>query len=116
VVRGHDEDGIAAVNRALELDPLSLNIRTSRGQVLINARRYNEAIEQLQRVIELDPNHYTAHWFLGNAYVVNRQFDEASSLKLLTLNFCLSTGRSRLPARSNGAWNQRLPSVERRAA
>jgi len=49
----------------------------TRGYILQNARRYEESIEQLRRVISLDPNHYGAHWFLAMAYIANHQFDEA---------------------------------------
>jgi len=48
-----------------------------RRHVLSNARRNDEAIEQLRRVIALDPNNYMAHWFLGIAYANERRFDEA---------------------------------------
>jgi tetratricopeptide (TPR) repeat protein len=41
------------------LDPFSLSISAQRGFLLENARRYDEAIEQLRRVIAMDPNHYS---------------------------------------------------------
>ena len=50
---------------------------TLRGYVLTNLRHYDEAIEQLRRVIALDPNNYMPNWFLGLAYANNRRFDEA---------------------------------------
>ena len=74
---GRLEEGIAEVNRAKELDPLSLAISAQRGFILENARRYPEAVEQLRRVIEMDPNHYPAHWYLGHTYAANGQLDEA---------------------------------------
>lgn len=56
--RGRAEEALAASNRARELDPLSLAISVQRGFLLENARRYDEAIEQLHRVITVDQNHY----------------------------------------------------------
>ncbi|HEX7333678.1 MAG TPA: tetratricopeptide repeat protein [Pyrinomonadaceae bacterium] len=75
--RGRVDESIAASNRARELDPFSLSISAQRGFLLENARRYNEAIEQLRGVIAMDSNHYQAYWFLGHTYAANKQFDEA---------------------------------------
>jgi len=82
------EAALAEANRARELDPFSLDVSATRGFVLQNARRYAEAIEQLRHVIAMDPNHYSAHWFLGQTYAANGQFDEAiaSSEKAATLS------------------------------
>jgi TolB-like protein/DNA-binding winged helix-turn-helix (wHTH) protein/Tfp pilus assembly protein PilF len=74
---GRADEGLAEVSRAQELDPLSLSISATRGFMLENARRYEEATDQFRRVIAMDPNHYQAHWYLGHTYAANRQFDEA---------------------------------------
>src|SRR5258705_6254286 len=74
---GRVEESIAASNRARDLEPFSLSISAHRGFLLENARRYDEAIEQLRRVIAMDQNNYQAHWFLGHTYAANGQFDEA---------------------------------------
>ncbi len=63
--RGRIEESIASSTRARELDPFSLSISAQRGFLLENARRYDEAIEQLRNVIAMDPNHYQAHWIFG---------------------------------------------------
>ena len=75
--RGRIEESIASSTRARELDPFSLSISAQRGFLLENARRYDEAIEQLRNVIAMDPNHYQAHWFLGHTYALNKQFEQA---------------------------------------
>lgn len=75
--RGRVDESIAAANRARELDPFSLPISAHRGFLLENARRYDEAIEQLRAVIAMDPGHYQAYWFLGHTYAANKQFAEA---------------------------------------
>ena len=77
MTRGRVDESIAASNRARELDPFSLAISAQRGFLLENARRYDEAIEQLRAVIAMDPNHYQAYWILGHTYAANQQFDEA---------------------------------------
>lgn len=75
--RGRIDESLAASNRARELDPFSLSISAQRGFLFENARRYDEAIEQLRNVIAMDPNHYQALWILGHTYAANKQFDEA---------------------------------------
>ena len=75
--RGRIDESLAASNRARELDPFSLSISAQRGFLFENARRYDEAIEQLRSVIAMDPSHYQALWILGHAYAANKQFDEA---------------------------------------
>lgn len=75
--RGRVDESIAASNRARELDPFSLAISAQRGFLLENARRYDEAIEQLRTVVAMDPNHYQAYWMLSHTYAANQQFDEA---------------------------------------
>ena len=75
--RGRIDESIAASNRARELDPFSLSISAQRGFLFENARRYDEAIEQLRNVIAMDPGHYQALWILGHTYAANKQFDEA---------------------------------------
>jgi len=77
MMHGRIDEAIAAANRARELDPFSLAISSQRGFILENARRYDEAIEQLRGVIAMDPNHYHAHWVLGHTYVAKGQYEDA---------------------------------------
>ena len=74
---GRIEESIAASNRARSLDPFSLSISVQRGFLLENARRYDEAIEQLRTVVAMAPDHYQAYWTLGHAYAAHGRFDEA---------------------------------------
>jgi TolB-like protein/DNA-binding winged helix-turn-helix (wHTH) protein/Tfp pilus assembly protein PilF len=77
MAKGLIDEGLAASNRARELDPFSLSISVQRGFLLENARRYDEAIEQLRNVIAMDPNHYQAYWVLGHTYGASGRFAEA---------------------------------------
>lgn len=77
MAKGLIEESIAASNRARELDPFSLAISVQRGFLLENARRYDEAIEQLRSVLAMDPNHYQAYWMLGHTYAASGRFAEA---------------------------------------
>jgi len=68
VAKGQIKEAVTEVNRAQELDPLSLIIKTQAGWMLYFARRYDEAIAQYQRVLEIAPNYYWALWQLGETY------------------------------------------------
>src|SRR2546421_11202421 len=62
---GRRGEVIAGVKNGYHLVPLSLIITVAVGWRFFFARRYGEAIEQLRRTIELDPNYPVTYWILG---------------------------------------------------
>ncbi len=52
-------------------------MNTFMGATLYFAGRYDEAIEQCRKTIEMDPNFAVAHWHLGLAYEQKGMFDDA---------------------------------------
>ena len=74
---GQTEREIAEMKRALELDPLSMIINTNLGQAYIYANRFDEAIVQLRKTVEMDNSFYFAHWILGEALELKGQLPEA---------------------------------------
>ena len=64
---GRFDDAIAEGKRAVELDPLSLVINTDLGSNYCYARRYDEAIAQLRKTLEMDAGFYIAHIVLSQA-------------------------------------------------
>jgi eukaryotic-like serine/threonine-protein kinase len=62
---GRHEEAMARMKNGQELDSLSLIINVAVGWGFYNARRYDEAIEQLRRTVELDPNYPVTYWILG---------------------------------------------------
>lgn len=60
---------LAIVERARELDPLSMQINTAVVQVLYFGRAYDRAVEQALRTLELDSSFPTAHMMLALIYV-----------------------------------------------
>src|SRR5881296_3425173 len=64
---GRFDDAIAEGKRAVELDPLSLVINTDLGSNYCFARRYDEAIAQLRKTLEMDAGFYIAHIVLSLA-------------------------------------------------
>jgi TolB-like protein/DNA-binding winged helix-turn-helix (wHTH) protein/Tfp pilus assembly protein PilF len=76
-VMGRSQDSITEINRALQLDPLSLSINFSYGWRLYLARNYDQAVAQLKTTLEMDPNFVLAHLVLGQTYEEKGQFDLA---------------------------------------
>jgi adenylate cyclase len=72
----HDE-AIAEIQRAQELDPLSLAINAHVAAIFTTARRFDQAIEQAQKAIEMDPSHLMGHYWLGWAYTEKGMYEEA---------------------------------------
>jgi tetratricopeptide (TPR) repeat protein len=65
---GRHLEAIAKMKNSQELDPLSLIINVAIGWASYMARRFDEAIEQLLRTVELDPNYPVTYWILGLLY------------------------------------------------
>jgi eukaryotic-like serine/threonine-protein kinase len=74
---GRQVDSIAKMKNSQELDPLSLIISVAIGWASYMARRYDEAIEQLLRTVELDPNYAVTYWILGLLYRITGRYDLA---------------------------------------
>src|SRR6266705_485414 len=76
---GEFDRAIAELERARQLDPLSVIINADLGVGLYTARRYDEAIAQLRKTIEMDPRFYYAHWHLGIALELKGELRHALS-------------------------------------
>lgn len=74
---GHVEDALNQLRTAQMLDPLSAVITTDLGKDLYFARRYDEAVIQLQRALELDPSFVSAHNWLSDTFLEKEMFAEA---------------------------------------
>jgi serine/threonine-protein kinase len=74
---GREREAIAEANRAQELFPLSLMINTMAGIVLYWARRDDQAVERLRNSIEMEPNHWSPHYWLGQVYAQKGMYGEA---------------------------------------
>ena len=72
----HDEAGREA-SLAVERDPLSLLMNMTAALNFYLAREYDQAVAQLQKVIEMEPNFPAAHSVLGCVYVQKQMFQEA---------------------------------------
>jgi TolB-like protein/DNA-binding winged helix-turn-helix (wHTH) protein/Flp pilus assembly protein TadD len=76
---GRNAEALTHIQRARELDPLSLIINTDFGWVYYLGHRYDEAITQYQKALELDPNFTLAHFDLALSYSSLGRHEEAIS-------------------------------------
>ncbi len=65
------------INEAMRLDPLSLPNNAEVVRTLYYARNYDQAIEQGQKAIQLDPNYVRTHFWLGRVYSQKGMHTEA---------------------------------------
>jgi TolB-like protein/DNA-binding winged helix-turn-helix (wHTH) protein/Flp pilus assembly protein TadD len=68
LLSGRLDDAKKAIRQAKDLDPLSLQIRMIDASAFYFSRQYNEAIEKLRDIVELDPYVSRAYHLLGYAY------------------------------------------------
>ena len=74
---GRLDEGRAELDRARELDPLSLVIQSNVGMIAYFARRYDDALQELQQVLELDPKFPVTYWGIGMCYEQQKRYPEA---------------------------------------
>jgi tetratricopeptide (TPR) repeat protein len=65
------------MNRARELDPLSISMNFSLGWRLYMAHQYDGAIEQLRNTLEMDPSFALPRMILGQAYEQKKSYPQA---------------------------------------
>jgi TolB-like protein/DNA-binding winged helix-turn-helix (wHTH) protein/Flp pilus assembly protein TadD len=76
ITKGHS-DALEELERARQLDPLSLIINTDEARLLSASQQTDRAIGLLQKAITLDPNFADAHRVLALAYLQKGRMGEA---------------------------------------
>jgi eukaryotic-like serine/threonine-protein kinase len=74
---GRHSEALAEMERAQELDPLSLIIHANVGLMHYHMRRFDEAMQQWLSTIAMDPNFVRALWYLGLGYAHQSKFGES---------------------------------------
>lgn len=74
---GRTADALMHLRRAQQLDPFSSIIGADTAKVLIDARRYDEAIEECRRTLELDPTFPPARGWLQVAYLWKGMYSQS---------------------------------------
>lgn len=65
---GRIDDLLEAYRKQIENAPKTATYRYNYGSLLVKAHRFSEAIEQLTRAVEIQPNHRKSQFNLGVAY------------------------------------------------
>lgn len=71
------DEAIQQMQRAVELDPLSLEFMTSLGDAYYYARNYEQAADQLWKAIEMESSYGEAHLFLARTREQQGRYEEA---------------------------------------
>ena len=71
------DEAIIEAKRAQESEPISLGINANVGLVLYWAREYGQAVEQLEKTLELDPKFGLASVYLAFVLIQQGRYDEA---------------------------------------
>jgi eukaryotic-like serine/threonine-protein kinase len=76
IIGGREQEALAEINRAHQLDPLSSVIGVAIGNVHMWARRYDEAILVCKKMANENPTFAEAHSCLASAYRAKRMYPE----------------------------------------
>jgi len=79
MILGHTVQAAAELEKALEVDPLSANLRGWLAQVLCLGRDYERALEEAHRLAELHPENHTAHAVLGFVYMAVQKYENSAA-------------------------------------
>jgi TolB-like protein/DNA-binding winged helix-turn-helix (wHTH) protein/Flp pilus assembly protein TadD len=74
---GRHDEAFAELQKAQNLDPLSLIISADLAEELLIAHRYDEATKQIRKTINMDPFFALAHYVLGELLVQKQMHNEA---------------------------------------
>jgi TolB-like protein/DNA-binding winged helix-turn-helix (wHTH) protein/Tfp pilus assembly protein PilF len=74
---GRFDDAMSHTKRAQELDPLSLELMWDMGVWFSFSRQYDRAIEQFQKIIEMDSKFIGAHSMIAETYQKKGMYEEA---------------------------------------
>jgi adenylate cyclase len=75
-IGGREQEALAEMTRAHQIDPLSTIISVSICGVLVSARNYDGALELCKKVTAENPEFYMTHYFMGLAYWGKRMYPQ----------------------------------------
>jgi serine/threonine-protein kinase len=74
---GRHQESVAEMKLAVEPDPLNVPWRAVLGSHLVHAHMYDEALEELQKALDMDPRNLVALHVLTEAYMATGPVDQA---------------------------------------
>jgi serine/threonine protein kinase/Tfp pilus assembly protein PilF len=84
---GKLDQSLEEMRLAAELEPLSVVIRSCLGMKLYLSRKYDEAIEELDKVMTTNPEFYDPYGWLGMIYLQKKQFAPSMDMFKKGMNF-----------------------------
>jgi serine/threonine-protein kinase len=79
MLTGRLDQAVQEARRAEELDPVSPFVIGHLGMILFVARHYEQASEQVRKLLEIDPNNFGAHTLMARIYAQRGMLAEASA-------------------------------------
>jgi TolB-like protein/DNA-binding winged helix-turn-helix (wHTH) protein/Flp pilus assembly protein TadD len=76
IVLERDDEAIAEMRMAENLDPLSLIISADMADVLLVSRHYDQSIEQSRKTMEMDAGFAVTHFQFGQVFVQKHMYSE----------------------------------------
>ncbi len=98
---GKHDEAIRQIHYAQQLDPLSMMINIDVGVIFHVARRYDQAIEQFQKIAAFDPESYEAYKWLMLVYFENGQPEQAKQ----AYQKAIQLGKTNDPGLLNGSFD-----------
>lgn len=77
---GRHQESFVEIKRALDVDPTSTHLNMAHGMLFYLARFYDRAVEELGKVLEMQPRHFMAIFYLGLAHLESGRYEEALAL------------------------------------
>ena len=91
---GRVDDGLAMIERGVELVPFNVDYRVILEYAFYHLRRFDESAAQGQEARKLDPNRPYASWGLAQSYALQQRHDEAVAGSLAALRLMLMPQRA----------------------
>jgi TolB-like protein/Tfp pilus assembly protein PilF len=108
--RGQNEDAVALTERALRIDPGSLDTRVMKASFLAHAGKIDEALTEYRAIAEADPSNPDPHY--GIADVLRRRGDVAGAIASLRTAYGLSDEEDGAKALAEAKTAKALEEVE----
>jgi serine/threonine-protein kinase len=77
VLSGRTEEGLAEIEKALSLDPLSLTIKACSGSMFYFSGQYARAVTQCSNTLDMNPNFLLARYILTLSYEQQSKYIDA---------------------------------------
>jgi DNA-binding winged helix-turn-helix (wHTH) protein/tetratricopeptide (TPR) repeat protein len=77
--QGRPEEALAAMRRACELEPTTLQFSSLYGLLLYHTRRFDDAIAHVQPLVAAHPTHDQARSVLIRAFIAKGRYDDAAA-------------------------------------